>query len=295
MTVADGAKQQFTAVALDQFGQTMVVQPTFTWKVSSSSGGTISSTGLYTAPKKGTGTFEAEVSAGNQAIGGNAAVGPGGAAAGGGLAAEIFADTTLDNVTFTGNQALGGSGSSSPGYPGTGGSGFGGGFYNGVDSMATVSHAQFLGNLAQGGAGGSGATGGVGAGGAMANGGGAGAFEMIFLGLGTDTSSLAVDHSQLLLNVALGGAGGAGAKRGDGLGGGCYLLGTTSAVIDSTQITTNLALGGLPGTGGGSGQGIGGGLYIDTGASVVLAKSTTVAGNLASTSHDDIFGVFTTI
>ena len=232
---------------------------------------------------------------GNQAIGGNSAAGPGGPAAGGGIAAEIFSVTTLDNVTFTANQALGGSGgSSSPGYPGTGGSGFGGGFYNGVDSMATVSHAQFLVNLAAGGAGGSGVAGGVGAGGAMANGGGAGAFEVNILGLGTDTSSLSVDHSQLLLNVALGGAGGAGANGGDGLGGGCHVLGTTTAAIDSTQITANLALGGLPGASGGSGEGIGGGLYIDTGASVVLAKSTTVAGNFALTGADDIFGVFTT-
>ena len=63
VTVADGAKQQFMAVALDQFGQALTAQPTFTWQVSSSSGGTISSTGLYTAPKKGTGKFQVEVSA----------------------------------------------------------------------------------------------------------------------------------------------------------------------------------------------------------------------------------------
>ena len=63
VTLADGAKQQFTATALDQFGQAMASQPTFTWQVSSSSGGTISSTGLYTAPKKGTGNFQVEVSA----------------------------------------------------------------------------------------------------------------------------------------------------------------------------------------------------------------------------------------
>ncbi len=62
VTVADGAKQQFTATALDQFGQALTAQPTFTWQVSSS-GGTISSTGLYTAPKKGTGKFQVEVSA----------------------------------------------------------------------------------------------------------------------------------------------------------------------------------------------------------------------------------------
>ncbi len=63
VTVADGAKQQFTAVALDQFGQALAAQPTFTWQVSSSSGGTISSSGLYTAPKKGKGAFQVEVSA----------------------------------------------------------------------------------------------------------------------------------------------------------------------------------------------------------------------------------------
>ena len=33
VTLADGAKQQFTATALDQFGQAMVAQPTFTWQV----------------------------------------------------------------------------------------------------------------------------------------------------------------------------------------------------------------------------------------------------------------------
>jgi hypothetical protein len=227
---------------------------------------------------------------GNQAIGGNSAAGPGAPAAGGGLAAEIFSLTNLTNVTFIGNQAFGGSGGT--GYPG--GSGFGGGFYNGVDSAATVSHALFLANQAGGGAGGSGAAGGVGAGGAIANGGGAGAFEVNFLGLGTDTSSLSLDHSTLTLNVAQGGAGGAGGNGGSGLGGGVYVLGTTTAAIDSTAIAFNAALGGSPDTGGSSGQGVGGGLNIDTGAGVVLAQGTTVAGNFASTSNDDIFGVFTT-
>ncbi|MGH7171999.1 MAG: hypothetical protein ACRELG_17125, partial [Gemmataceae bacterium] len=145
---------------------------------------------------------------GNQAIGGSSATGPGAAAAGGGVASEIFATTSLTNVTFVGNQAIGGSGGSSvPGYPGTGGSGFGGGFYNGVDSTATVSNVNFLDNRAIGGTGGSGAAGGVGAGAAMANGGGAGAFEVAFLGLGTDTSSVSLTGSTLLFNVAQGGAG----------------------------------------------------------------------------------------
>jgi len=63
VTLADGATQQFTATALDQFGQALAAQPTFTWQVSRG-GGTISGTGLYTAPRKGTGTFQVTVSAG---------------------------------------------------------------------------------------------------------------------------------------------------------------------------------------------------------------------------------------
>jgi hypothetical protein len=63
VTLADGAKQQFTATAFDQFGQALAAQPTFTWQVIGSGGGTISSAGLYTAPKKGTGKFQVEVSA----------------------------------------------------------------------------------------------------------------------------------------------------------------------------------------------------------------------------------------
>jgi hypothetical protein len=232
---------------------------------------------------------------GNQAIGGNSAVGPGAPAAGGGLAAEIGANTTLTGVTFLGNQAFGGSGgSSSPGYPGTGGSGFGGGFYNGVDSTATVSGAQFGGNLAKGGSGGPGDAGGVGAGGAIANGGGSGQFELAFLDEGADTSSISIAGGTQTFNVAQGGAGGAGSNGGDGSGGGVYVLGTTTGSIDGTLITFDAAMGGAPGTGGASGQGSGGGLYIDSGAGVTLSKSTKVVFNLASTSDDNIFGVYTT-
>jgi hypothetical protein len=239
-------------------------------------------------------TITNTVFTGNEAVGGNSATGPGAPAAGGGLAAEIFADTTLTDVSFLGNQAIGGSGGgSSPGYPGTGGSGFGGGFYNGVDSTATVSDALFTGNLAQGGSGGLGAAGGVGAGGAIANGGGNGAFEVAFLGLGTDTSSVSLNSSTLIFNVAQGGAGGAGSDGGNGLGGGVYVLGTTTASIDATQIVGNAALGGFPGWGGSSGQGSGGGLYIDAGAGVTLSKSSKVLFNFASTDDDDISGVYT--
>jgi hypothetical protein len=231
---------------------------------------------------------------GNQAIGGNSATGPGAPAAGGGLASEIMASTTLTGVTFLDNKAIGGSGgSSSPGYPGTGGSGFGGGFYTGVDSTATVSGSLFFENQAVGGAGGSGAAGGMGAGGGIANGGGIGAFELAFLGLGTDTSTLSVAGGSLLSNVAQGGGGGAGSNGGNGSGGGCFVLGTTSASIDATLIVFNSAMGGSARTGGTRGQGSGGGLYIDTGAVVELSTPFDVFLNLASTSDDNIFGSYT--
>jgi hypothetical protein len=47
-SLAAGATQQFSAVALDQFGQSMLVPPAFTW--SETGGGAIDSTGLYTSP-----------------------------------------------------------------------------------------------------------------------------------------------------------------------------------------------------------------------------------------------------
>ena len=71
------------------------------------------------------------------------------------------------------------------------------------------------------------------------------------------------------------------------------MLGTTTASIDETLIAFNAALGGSPGTGGASGQGSGGGLYIDAGAGVTLDTSTEVIFNFASTSDDNIFGVYT--
>lgn len=49
VTLNVSATQQFTATAYDQFGVGMSTPPAFTWSVASG-GGTISSTGLYTAP-----------------------------------------------------------------------------------------------------------------------------------------------------------------------------------------------------------------------------------------------------
>ena len=64
VTLANGATQQFTASALDQFGKAMASQPALTWQVSG--GGTISGTGLYTAPTSGAGNFQVNVSANGQ-------------------------------------------------------------------------------------------------------------------------------------------------------------------------------------------------------------------------------------
>ena len=54
-SVSTGGTQQFTAPGLDQFGNPMSPQPTFTWSVSG--GGTISSSGLFTAGSTAGGPF----------------------------------------------------------------------------------------------------------------------------------------------------------------------------------------------------------------------------------------------
>ena len=57
-TVADGTTTQFTATALDEFGNPMATQPAFTWSVVGT--GTINSSGVYTAPSgSGTDTVQA--------------------------------------------------------------------------------------------------------------------------------------------------------------------------------------------------------------------------------------------
>ncbi|MGO9464148.1 MAG: hypothetical protein ACLQVF_08325 [Isosphaeraceae bacterium] len=119
-------------------------------------------------------TITNTIFSGKQAIGGNSAVGPGAPAAGGGLAAEIFADTTLTDVSFLGNQAMGGSGgSSSPGYPGTGGAGSsggngsGGGVYVLGTTTASIDATLITFDAALGGCSGTGGASGQGSGGGL--------------------------------------------------------------------------------------------------------------------------------
>jgi hypothetical protein len=49
-TAAPGKTQQFSATARDQFGNVLATQPTFAWSLASGGVGTISTSGLYTAP-----------------------------------------------------------------------------------------------------------------------------------------------------------------------------------------------------------------------------------------------------
>ena len=69
-SVAVSGTQQFTATARDQFGNPMVPQPTFTWTVSG--GGTISSSGLFTAASTPGGPYT--VTAASGSVSGTASV-----------------------------------------------------------------------------------------------------------------------------------------------------------------------------------------------------------------------------
>jgi hypothetical protein len=64
-TLADGARQQFSAQALDQFSQPLAAQPSFTWSKASGRG-PLTRKGLYTAPSSGTGTAVVQAKAGGK-------------------------------------------------------------------------------------------------------------------------------------------------------------------------------------------------------------------------------------
>jgi hypothetical protein len=69
-SVGAGGAQQYTATAVDQFGNALSTQPTFTWNVSG--GGTISTTGLFTAGTTTGGPYAVTASSG--ALSGSASV-----------------------------------------------------------------------------------------------------------------------------------------------------------------------------------------------------------------------------
>ena len=224
---------------------------------------------------------------GNEALGGSGNTGGSGtgvllvgAGFGGGLDNESFgfaAPLTISNCTFTNNQAVGGAANTGGLLPGDG---WGGGISNFNWVTATVTASIFTSNQAIGGAGGAGGNGADGLGGALAN----------VLG-----ASLTVSGCTLTGNQALGGAGGSGANGGNGHGGGVYSDSQSTLTVTGTTITSNSAIGGAAGSGGIAGQGMGGGVYFATGGVVCLDQYTVsnIEGNTASTSNNDIFGVFT--
>ena len=136
-------------------------------------------------------------------------------------------------------------------------------------------------NIAVGGAG---TVGGVGRGGGISNAGGP---TLTIGGISTTVIDCLISDNQ-----ALGGDGSAG-NGGNGLGGGIF--------TDKTAVFTVLAArspaiqrpaGPAPGFSDGKGQG--GGVFIATGIDVCIDLATLIIANRASTSNDDVFGVFST-
>jgi subtilisin-like proprotein convertase family protein len=66
-TVADGGTRQFSATAEDQFGVNLALQPSFTWSVTAGVG-SISNSGLYSAPASGSGSATVQASTGSLAV-----------------------------------------------------------------------------------------------------------------------------------------------------------------------------------------------------------------------------------
>ena len=88
-------------------------------------------------------------------------------------------------------------------------------------------------------------------------------------------------------NQAIGGTGGAGAKGGDGLGGGIAVIVDSSATVHASDIEKNSAVGGKGKKGGSDGLGIGGG--VNSQGSFIYDAATVIKKNKASTSNDNIF------
>jgi aryl-phospho-beta-D-glucosidase BglC (GH1 family) len=104
-SVADGGRQQFTATAQDQFGNAMATQPPIAWSLANGGIGTVSNSGLYTAPTTGSGT--AVVQAGSGAISGSASVTVAAASGSGAVKFAVTSDWGSGfqaSLTITNNQ-----------------------------------------------------------------------------------------------------------------------------------------------------------------------------------------------
>ena len=98
--LAPGTTTQFTATALDQFGNALQAQPALAWSIDAGGIGVVSAAGLYQAPVTGSGSAIVRASAG--AIGGVATVtvGTAAAGAGNGLAAVYFNNSNLTGTSI---------------------------------------------------------------------------------------------------------------------------------------------------------------------------------------------------
>jgi hypothetical protein len=218
----------------------------------------------------------------NQAIGGAAGAGSNPQIGrGGGIAnfvspiatLPVTATATVTASTLSGNQAIGGDGPN-------GGVGQGGGIVNLNGGILTVTESVIALNQAIGGASIVGVgSGGTGQGGGIAN---------------LNGGVLTVSSSVIALNQAIGGASNSG-SGGNGQGGGLFNggsspFGTSSLTLQGSLVVFNQAEGGA-GQGGSEGLGQGGGLYLTPGGTACADLLTTIFGNHASTSDDDVFGV----
>ncbi len=219
----------------------------------------------------------------NRAVGG-AGGSSGGFGAGGAITnAARFGNTTLSvsHSTLVNNRAVGGDGP-------TGGIGRGGGIANfvafqappgsGFSATTTVAHSTLVSNRAVGG---DGTVGGTGQGGGITN---------------ENGGVLSVTDSAVVLNRAVGGAGDGG-DGGNGLGGGIFngrptAFGVTTLTLQGSLVALNRAVGGESDAGT-DGLGQGGGLYLTLGGVAGADLVTVLLANDASTSDDDVFGIFT--
>jgi hypothetical protein len=217
----------------------------------------------FAAPGGSTVTLTDSTVANNQAVGGTDAGG-----LGGGLANYFGGVVHIADSTLADNRAQGGAG----------GSGLGGGIYNGpasthpsntgAESALVVEDSHMTHNVARGGDGGSDA-GSDGLGGGLWNGGTASLIDTAIRG-----------------NQAVGGNGVDAGEGGNGHGGGVYNAAAAALRLEACTVTENHADGGEGATGG---EGIGGGVY-NLGA-FEFDVLTSIFGNHASTSHDDVFSL----
>jgi hypothetical protein len=103
-----------------------------------------------------------------------------------------------------------------------------------------------------------------------------------------DFSIVHADSLTIESNVAQGGVGLNGANGGDAFGGGVEDFFNTQFALTNSLVTLNRALGGIGVFGGSTGGGFGGGVDSEFNQTGIDLSFTTVAGNLASTSYNDI-------